>query len=127
VKLFGFFLYQRTPKAFAYWDLERDFSISASRRCAASGAANNGQMSDKWGYGFPLYSIGRFGKQFIFPINARNSSDFLSIILSSPRSAPPSNIRADFNSRRVGMLTTYRFGLAIKRPKLVFSAVAIAI
>jgi hypothetical protein len=36
VKLFEFFLYQRTPKAFAYWDLREDLPRAA---CAAFGAA----------------------------------------------------------------------------------------
>jgi glycosyltransferase involved in cell wall biosynthesis len=54
VKLFGFFLYQRTPKAFAYWDLERDFPVHFRLAPIAQPLAqqNNGHMSGKWGYGF---------------------------------------------------------------------------
>jgi hypothetical protein len=40
VKLFEFFLYQRTPKAFAYWDLEKiSLYIPPRAACAAFGAA----------------------------------------------------------------------------------------
>jgi|SRR5580700_603647 glycosyltransferase involved in cell wall biosynthesis len=55
VKLFGFFLYQQTHKAFAYWDLERAFPIHfhvAPDRQPYLVPNNAHHMSDKWGFGF---------------------------------------------------------------------------
>jgi glycosyltransferase involved in cell wall biosynthesis len=54
VKLFGFFLYHRTHKTLAYWDLEIDFPLHwvLSRNEEIIATPNNGHMSGKWGYGF---------------------------------------------------------------------------
>jgi glycosyltransferase involved in cell wall biosynthesis len=54
VKLFGFFLYQRTHEVFAYWDLVRDFPWHwrLEPNVPPWKERNNGHMSGRWGYGF---------------------------------------------------------------------------
>lgn len=54
VKLFGFFLYQRSSKVLAYWDLHVNFPmhILFARDRPIAVVSNNGGMSGKWAYGF---------------------------------------------------------------------------
>jgi GT2 family glycosyltransferase len=55
VKLFGFFLYDRTREIFAYWDLERDFPLHfllSPIQQEFGWFLNNDSRSGKWGYGF---------------------------------------------------------------------------
>ena len=54
VKLFGFYLYDKNKKVFAYWDLERDFPFHL---CLHPGQAPfytryRSGVSLRWGYGF---------------------------------------------------------------------------
>lgn len=69
-KLFGFFLYQRTHKIFAYLDLERDFPIHFRLEPGAHHPVpelNNGHMTGRWGYGFSYLFHRRVWEKVRFP------------------------------------------------------------
>jgi glycosyltransferase involved in cell wall biosynthesis len=68
-KLFGFFLYQRTHKTFAYWDLERDFPMHfyLAPNAPYYPLLNNGHMSGRWGYGFSYLFRRRVWEKVRFP------------------------------------------------------------
>lgn len=69
VKLFGFFLYQRTHKVLAYWDLETDFPLHfiLGPNQVPVVAPNHGSMSGKWGYGFSYVFHRRVWEATQFP------------------------------------------------------------
>jgi glycosyltransferase involved in cell wall biosynthesis len=69
VKLFGFFLYQRTHNVFAYWDLERDFPLHyrLAPNMPPRPQVNNGGISGKWGYGFSYVFHRRVWEEVHFP------------------------------------------------------------
>jgi glycosyltransferase involved in cell wall biosynthesis len=69
VKLFGFFIYQRTRGDFAYWDLETDFPVhyrfhpeSPPLPCKYRGG-----FSSRWGYGFSYVFNRRVLEKVRFP------------------------------------------------------------
>jgi hypothetical protein len=74
VKLFGFFLYQRTPAAFAYYDLEKAFTVHflLAPLAQALPAIDNGQMSGEWGNGFSFVFRRAVWEAVHFPDQSHN-------------------------------------------------------
>jgi glycosyltransferase involved in cell wall biosynthesis len=69
VKLFGFFLYRRSQKILAYWDLERDFPQHYRLHPVdpLSITVYRGGVAARWGYGFSYVFRRRVWEEIHFP------------------------------------------------------------
>jgi glycosyltransferase involved in cell wall biosynthesis len=70
VKLFGFFLYHRNQKHFAYWDLERDLPMCCRlhpNEDLVWGKRPPSGVFDRWGYGFSYVFNRRVWEEIRFP------------------------------------------------------------